>query len=401
MKNVCKKGCAQGENSKRFEAGKSFIVGENIKFYRKRMGLTQTQLADKINMSFQAVSKWENGASMPDLLSLYELVRVFNVAYSDILEPQKKREHHMFIGIDGDVAKTEFALFSDNGKIVKCFKKDSASSAVVGLEAAIETLIDGIDECLELSYEVEAIFLGLAGPVRNGQILKIISERYPRIKVFADSNAVNLLSSGSGDTCLICSVGSIVMTRMGNEKYYSGGYGYLFDDEASAFSIGKCAVKAVYEQADGIGERTIISDMMCEKMGVDRCEKIFVTAASEKNVPAYIAGFAKFVFDAYAAGDKVAERILDKNFKTIIERVNALVKKTGASGKVVVGGEVLENNAKTLLPILKKYADRKIEFEFPDLPPVYGACAECMKRMNFEVGESFHDTFKSHYLNLR
>lgn len=48
-------------------------IGQYIKKLRKEKGLTQTQLADKLNISFQSVSKWEVGETLPDtniLLSL-------------------------------------------------------------------------------------------------------------------------------------------------------------------------------------------------------------------------------------------------------------------------------------------------------------------------------------------
>lgn len=41
----------------------SNIVGENIYTLRKNRGLTQEKLAELVNVSFQAVSKWENGVS--------------------------------------------------------------------------------------------------------------------------------------------------------------------------------------------------------------------------------------------------------------------------------------------------------------------------------------------------
>lgn len=42
----------------------SNIVGENIYTLRKNRGLTQEKLAELVNVSFQAVSKWENGGSL-------------------------------------------------------------------------------------------------------------------------------------------------------------------------------------------------------------------------------------------------------------------------------------------------------------------------------------------------
>lgn len=40
------------------------IIGKNIYSLRKKQGLTQERLAELVNVSFQAVSKWENGGSL-------------------------------------------------------------------------------------------------------------------------------------------------------------------------------------------------------------------------------------------------------------------------------------------------------------------------------------------------
>ncbi|MEH2933344.1 helix-turn-helix transcriptional regulator [Acutalibacter sp. JLR.KK004] len=45
-------------------------VGRNIHTLRKQQGLTQEQLADSVKVSFQAVSKWENGNSLPNAIKL-------------------------------------------------------------------------------------------------------------------------------------------------------------------------------------------------------------------------------------------------------------------------------------------------------------------------------------------
>lgn len=54
-------------------------LARNISIYRKEKGLTQEELAKKLGLSFQAVSKWENAQSMPDLTLLPQLSRIFPV----------------------------------------------------------------------------------------------------------------------------------------------------------------------------------------------------------------------------------------------------------------------------------------------------------------------------------
>jgi len=61
------------------------VVGKNIVYLRKKNNLTQEELATKISVSRQAVSKWENGEVVPDSLNLIELSKVFDVKVDDFL----------------------------------------------------------------------------------------------------------------------------------------------------------------------------------------------------------------------------------------------------------------------------------------------------------------------------
>ena len=60
-------------------------LGMNIAAYRKRLGMTQMGLAEKLNYSDKAVSKWERGESTPDVLTLVQLAEVFDVSVNDLL----------------------------------------------------------------------------------------------------------------------------------------------------------------------------------------------------------------------------------------------------------------------------------------------------------------------------
>ena len=61
------------------------ILGSNIATYRKRQGLTQAGLAEKLNYSDKAVSKWERGESMPDVLTLVQVSELFGISVNDLL----------------------------------------------------------------------------------------------------------------------------------------------------------------------------------------------------------------------------------------------------------------------------------------------------------------------------
>ena len=59
-------------------------IGKTIKKYRNDKSITQEELADYLNISYQAVSKWENGAAMPDISLLPKLAIFFGVKIDDL-----------------------------------------------------------------------------------------------------------------------------------------------------------------------------------------------------------------------------------------------------------------------------------------------------------------------------
>ena len=70
-------------------------------------------------------------------------------------------------------------------------------------------------------------------------------------------------------------------------------------------------------------------------------------------------------------------------------------------GRLVASGGVIEHNREVVLPILKEYTRGDIEFIIPKLPPIYGACVECCRRMGIKTAERFHDNFAEDYAILK
>lgn len=68
-------------------------IGKFISELRKSKGLTQTELADMLGVTFQAVSKWERGKNAPDIAVLKDISRIFNVDIDDILNGETKKKY--------------------------------------------------------------------------------------------------------------------------------------------------------------------------------------------------------------------------------------------------------------------------------------------------------------------
>ena len=62
-----------------------YQLGANIAAYRKRSRMTQAGLGEKLNYSDKAVSKWERGESMPDVLTLVQMAEIFEIKVDDLL----------------------------------------------------------------------------------------------------------------------------------------------------------------------------------------------------------------------------------------------------------------------------------------------------------------------------
>ena len=67
-------------------------LGKRIVSNRKRLGLTQDQLAERLGVTAQAVSKWENDQSCPDITTLPRLAEIFGITTDELLGIRSRAE---------------------------------------------------------------------------------------------------------------------------------------------------------------------------------------------------------------------------------------------------------------------------------------------------------------------
>ena len=101
-------------------------LGANIASYRKRFRMTQAALAEKINYSDKAVSKWERGESIPDLPTIVLLAELFEVTVDDlIVDPDALPE---------TTGKVETIL---SAAVEKTLKRKANKRAILGLSSIL------------------------------------------------------------------------------------------------------------------------------------------------------------------------------------------------------------------------------------------------------------------------
>ncbi len=74
-------------------------VSKNIKRLRAAANITQQELADRLNVTRQAVSSWENGKNQPDIQTIEELAKIFDVTVEEVIYgPKTARNRKKLIG---------------------------------------------------------------------------------------------------------------------------------------------------------------------------------------------------------------------------------------------------------------------------------------------------------------
>lgn len=366
-------------------------LGENIKFYRLRAGYTQAELGEKLNVSFQAISSWENSVTLPDVDNLCRLARVLAVSVDSLLHVGNDYGKTVMLGVDGGGTKSEFALFNSEGNVIKTFKLEGTNVSLSGIDGALNSFCHGIDLCIAEHDKLSGVFIGTAGSGLE-EIEKRLKARYPALQIFTDSDGANALSCiDSADAAVICGTGSIIFIREGKSFRSVGGWGAMLGDPGSAFNFGKQAIKAAIAYEDGISNDDYFYTALCKKCGIDKIRGAF----TRKEV-SYIASLSSIVFEAQKEGRSTGQKIIENEMKEL----SSLMKKCLTGGRISACGGMFEHYSDYILPILREYVGEKFEFVLPGLPPIYGACVECAKRMGIATDSKFQSTFKEDYKRL-
>ena len=65
-------------------------LGQKLKEIRKRFGMSQEQLAEILNVSRQAITKWENDGGLPDVSNLQEIAKTFGITVDYLLDDENQ-----------------------------------------------------------------------------------------------------------------------------------------------------------------------------------------------------------------------------------------------------------------------------------------------------------------------
>ena len=126
-------------------------IAEQIYALRKAKGLTQNVLGERVGVSFQAVSKWERGETLPDITVLADLARVLETSVDNILSGGERQVEFKGKFCVSDIRKGLNHL----KRMGECLGKENIiyKSAVNGINSRLNT---DIEEAFSDNYAFEA-----------------------------------------------------------------------------------------------------------------------------------------------------------------------------------------------------------------------------------------------------
>ena len=337
----------------------SKIFAENLRRLRKDVKLTQEQLAEKLGYTEKAISKWEQGSSIPPAETLLVLADAFNVSLDDLFSHVSQPEY--YLGVDGGATKTAFALADAEGDIIGEITLGPSNPFDLGFEAAAEIITKGINEITaNIRKKKISFFAGISGGGTPDmkERFRVFFDGFGFLRTANGSDAENIIAAGlrgRDGAIIIMGTGSSCFVSRKGEISRIGGLGYLFDHGGSGYDIGNAAIKAALSAEDKSGEETLIHDYVLEAAGIDKAlESLSYFYSIGKSG---IASFSPTVFRAYDEGDSVAGKILDENMAHVAHLAATTLKYFPKSDEplriAMVGG--LTKRWEILYPMIEKH----------------------------------------------
>lgn len=377
-------------------------LGLKIKNLRVTKKLTQQEFADLLLIAHQTVSKWERGASYPDIFRLREICRVLGVSINEVLGEEQAESDDYMIAVDGSGAETKFVLFKADGTVFSSVTLETTNPNSCGTETSIDILIKGIEQLLCFGKSPSRIFVGIAGLSNyKGVIGPALKKVFPAFKISVDSNFKNVLGlvrNNSKCIAAIIGTGSVVYGWNGNSFKSIGGWGYLLGDAGSEYDIGRNVLSACYAYDDGLAHLSDVVRLAEIKLGgsvADSIDKIYSKGTS------FIASFCHVAFEAMAMGDPLAKDIITESLGRLSSHINYMYNLGEYGSKVIISGGIV-GHVDTANKIIADNLDEGISVELPTDPLIFGAMRTCAELEYGNVNyDEFKENFHKSYTNLK
>ncbi len=294
----------------------------NVKKMRRSAGYTQRSFAEALGYSEKTVSKWECGASIPPIDTLFEIAALLRTTVEGLF----RADQRYYLAIDGGGTKTALVLADAEGKLLRSHRAPACNPVDIGIERAREILREAIAAvCAGIPYGQITLFAGIAGGTSAGMKEKLF-EFFDTLGFCAfenDSDSRNIIAAGMGDAdgiAMILGTGVCAFTQIAGVRSRVAGWGYLIDDGGSGYNLGRDALSAYFRAADGrAAPSPLTEEVECIADGDATAIMTYVYGEGKRAV----ASFAPAVFAAAERRDALAIAIIERNMREAAEIAEA------------------------------------------------------------------------------
>ena len=125
---------------------------EQIKHYRKQAGLSQEKMAEKIGVSRQAITKWENGTGTPDIANLMAIADLFQISVDELLSSEKSEKKQADYIYE---SRTEYDIDGKKNFDIKLGGAHTVDLKAYSGEKIVVELFSNVYKKLQADYKVK------------------------------------------------------------------------------------------------------------------------------------------------------------------------------------------------------------------------------------------------------
>jgi N-acetylglucosamine kinase-like BadF-type ATPase len=324
----------------------------------------------------------------------------------------------LVLGVDGGNSKTLAVLADSGGTALGVGLGGSGNHQGRGMERAIAEIGGAAHAAIRTAgkqpHEIDAAFYALAGADLAEDFALIQPELAAlglgrRWEVDNDTMAGLRAGSSSPDAVVaVVGAGNNAAGRnAAGESIRLPGLGWISGDWGGGGALAQEAVRLVMRAWDGRGRPTALSDMVLKALGTHDIEELILALYHQEIRASQLLEITPLIFEAAAAGDPVAQGIVERQAEEVVETVGALLRRLGLAGRpsdVVLAGSVFRDRTGLLVDSIR----RRMSEHFPEaavvvpvLEPVLGAVLCGMDLLNLEVGEDVRERLAKSYAALR
>lgn len=305
-----------------------------------------------------------------------------------------------FVGVDGGGSKTEIAVADEHGAVAVTKRFAGCSYQMLGIDAAVERIVSGIEECLTLVNADLSCCAGCGIGVpcygesaqNDTAIAAALTRALSPVPLYI-TNDVEVAWAGAGECSegihIVAGTGSIAFGRSSSgETARCGGWNEFFGDEGSCYWAGRQAMSLFSKEADGRAPQSALYEIVRGELGLaddyQFIDKVLSDWAPHRDK---VALFQRFMQQAAEQGDHAAAAIYETAATELSSMAGALVKRLGlpAATRVSYSGGLFKAGKLILEPLDKLISDLGCTLQEPRRTAAEGAIILAIEYTNGRI----------------